>query len=70
MTKREAIVCVGGESGERVVMKFFCGVTDMKCKCFSDRETKVLESSDSGGWCGIGMTVELSCACGFPVMVG
>ncbi len=63
-------MCVGGESGERVVIKFFCSVTDMKCKCLSDSEAKVLESSDSGGWCGIGMTVELSCACGFPVVVG
>ncbi len=53
-------MCVGGESGERVVMKFFCSVTDMKCKCFGDSEAKVLESSDSGGWCGIGMAVELS----------
>ncbi len=70
VTKREGIVCVGGESGERVVMIFFCSVTDMKCKCFSDSEAKVLESSDSGGWCGIGMTVELLCACGFPVVVG
>ncbi len=34
-----------GESGHEV----FCSVTDIKCKCFSDSEAKVLESSDSGG---------------------
>ncbi len=55
-----------GESGHEV----FCSITDMKCKCFSDSEAKVLESSDSGGWCGIRMTVELLCACGFSVVVG
>jgi hypothetical protein len=70
VTKRGGIVCVGGESRKRVVMKIFCSVTDMKCECFSDSEAKVLESSDSGGWCGIGMTVELLCACSFTVVVG
>ncbi len=70
VTKKGGIVCVEGESEARVVMKFFCSATDMKCECFSDSEANVLESSDSGGWCGIGMNVELSCACGFPVVVG
>ncbi len=51
-------------------MKFFFSITDMKCKCFSDSEAKFLEGSDSGGWGGIGMTVELSCTCGFPVVIG
>jgi hypothetical protein len=51
-------------------MMFLCSITDMKCKCFSDSEAKLFEGSDSGGWGGIGMTVELSCTCGFPVVIG
>jgi hypothetical protein len=51
-------------------MKFLCSVMDMKCKCFSDSEAKLLEGSDSGGWGGIGMTIEFSCTCGFPVVIG
>jgi hypothetical protein len=50
-------------------MKFLRSVTDMKCKCLSDSQAKLLESSDSGGWGGIRMTVKLPCACGLPVVI-
>jgi hypothetical protein len=51
-------------------MKFLHSLTDMKCKCFSDSQAKLLEGSDSGGWGGIRMTVKLLCACGLPVVIG
>jgi hypothetical protein len=51
-------------------MKFLHSIMDMKCKCFSDSQAKLLEGSDSGGWGRIRMTVKLSCACGLPVVIG
>jgi hypothetical protein len=51
-------------------MKFLCSITDMKCKCFSDSQAKLLEGSDSEGWGGIRMTLKLLCACGLPVVIG
>jgi hypothetical protein len=51
-------------------MKFLRSVTDMKCKCFSDSQAKLLEGSDSGCWGGIRMTLILFCACGLLVVIG
>jgi hypothetical protein len=42
----------------------------MNSECFSDCESYLLECVDRWCWSRVAMSVEASCLCEFPIMVG
>ncbi len=53
-----------------MVIKFMCKLSDMKCRCFCESESKLLENGNGGDWGRLGMAVELVQLCFFPVVIG
>jgi hypothetical protein len=60
---------VGCKGNSRVVEKSSSRVANMNGKCFSDCESYSLEGVDCWCWGRVGMSVEASCLCEFPIMV-
>ena len=61
---------VGCKVSGRVVKKSSSCVSNMNSECFSDCESYLLECVDRWCWSRVAMSVEASCLCEFPIMVG
>ncbi len=62
---------VGCKGNSRVVEKSLSCVANMNSsECFSDCESYLLEGVDRWCWSRVGMSVEASCLCVFPIMAG
>jgi len=61
---------VGCKGNSRVVEKSSSWVANMNSECFSDCESYLLEGVDGWCWGRVGMSVEVSCLCEFPIMAG
>ncbi len=65
--RNDGVVCkVSG----RVVKKSSSCVSYMNSECFSDCKSYLLECVDRWCWSRVAMSVEASCLCVFPIMVG
>ncbi len=65
--RNDGVVCkVNG----RVVKKSSSCISNMNSKCFSDCESYLLECVYRWCWSRVAMSVEASCLCEFPIMVG
>ncbi len=61
---------VGCKGNSRVVEKSSSRIVNMNSECFNDCESDLLEGVDHWCWGRVGVPIETSCLCEFPIMVG
>jgi len=61
---------VGCKGNSRVVEKSSSRIANMNNEDLSDCKSNLLDGVDRWCWGGVGVSVEASCLCEFPILVG